>query len=280
VSIARDLLSKEPTNGQVLKRFVGGEDLNDGPTHESAPLAIDFGEMELSEAERWPELLEIVREEVLAARLTSKAKSSSGKVLEKWWRFGHTAKDLYSSIGDLSRVLANSQVSAHREFAFLPTGWVYAHTLNVFALPTHAAFAALQSRLHELWARFFGSTLEDRLRYTPSDCFETFPFPESFDHDPEERSPEILRLRELHDAMDRTVLDAYGWRDLAPRCEFLLDYDDEEEDDAGDTPARGRGRKKPWRHRRPDEVRDEVLARLLELNGRRGEEERVRGHAR
>ena len=27
----------------------------------------------------------------------------------------------------------------------------------------------------------------------------------------------------------RAVLDAYGWTDLKPTCEFLLDYEDEED---------------------------------------------------
>ena len=48
-------------------------------------------------------------------------------------------------------------------------------------------------------------------------------------HDPNETSPGIVRLRELHDAMDRAVLDAYGWTDIQPNCEFLLDYEEEEE---------------------------------------------------
>ena len=97
-------------------------------------------------------------------------------------------------------------------------------------------------------------------------------------HDPDERSPDILRLRDLHAAMDRAVLDAYGWTDLQPTCEFLLDY---EEDDAdADSPGRtGRRRKKPWRYRWPDELRDEVLARLLELNRKRAEQERLSGAA-
>ena len=78
--------------------------------------------------------------------------------------------------------------------------------------------------------------------------------------------------------MDRAVLDAYGWTDLKPTCEFLLDY--EEEDENGDEPLPGgRGRKKPWRYRWPDEFRDEVLARLLELNKKRAEEEAVTGVA-
>ena len=97
----------------------------------------------------------------------------------------------------------------------------------------------------------------------PERCFETFPFPKGFEddpqleeggrayydfraalmirnnegltktynrfHDPDEHSPDILKLRERHAAMDRAVLDAYGWTDLKPTCEFLLDYEDEED---------------------------------------------------
>ena len=157
----------------------------------------------------------------------------------------------------------------------------------------------------------FASSLEDRLRYTPSDCFETFPFPKNFDidaklladgkeyykfraalmvknnegltktynrfHDQHEISPDIKKLRELHAAMDRAVLDAYGWKDLKPTCEFLLDY--EEEEDEEDEGSSRRQKKKPWRYRWADEFRDTVLARLLELNGQRAEQERLSGEA-
>ncbi len=198
----------------------------------------------------------------------------------------------------------------HWGIAFLPKGAVFSHALAVFALQSSNALCTLQSRPHEVWARFFGSSLEDRLRYTPSDCFETFPFPPDFEsnpileeagrvyyefradlmvrnnegltktynrfHDPDERSPDILRLRELHAAMDRAVLDAYGWLDVQPTCEFLLDYEEDEDDD----PAPGaRRRKKPWRYRWPDEVRDDILARLLQLNRDRAELEKLTGPA-
>jgi hypothetical protein len=94
-------------------------------------------------------------------------------------------------------------------------------------------------------------------------------------HDPDERSPKILRLRELHAAMDRAVLDAYGWTDFTPRLDFLLDYEEDEDEDEG-RPSR---RKKPWRYRWIDEDRDEALARLLELNKQRAEQERLSGRA-
>ena len=51
----------------------------------------------------------------------------------------------------------------------------------------------------------------------------------------------IAELRELHAAMDRAVLDAYGWTDIPTDCEFLLDYE-------VDKATWGR-RKKPYRYR-------------------------------
>ena len=88
-------------------------------------------------------------------------------------------------------------------------------------------------------------------------------------HDPDERDPRIARLRQLHAAMDRVVLEAYGWTDIPTGCEFLLDYEIDEE-------TWGK-KKKPWSYRWPDEVRDEVFARLLALNARRAAEERMAG---
>ena len=72
--------------------------------------------------------------------------------------------------------------------------------------------------------------------------------------------------------MDRAVLDAYGWNDISTDCEFLLDYEIDEE-------TWGR-KKKPYRYRWPDDVRDEVLARLLELNAERAAEEARAGIAK
>ena len=80
--------------------------------------------------------------------------------------------------------------------------------------------------------------------------------------------------------MNRAVLAAYGWTDLQPTCEFLLDYAEEEEDEEESTGASrpsARRKKKPWRYRWPDEFRDLVLARLLELNKQRAEQEALAG---
>ena len=138
---------------------------------------------------------------------------------------------------------------------------------------------------------------------TPSDCFETFPFPRdgqagptleaageayyaipaalmvksdegltktySRFHDPDERSSDSLRLRELHAEMGRAVLHAYGWDDIPTDCDFFFDYAIDEETWGN--------KKKPWRYRWSDAVHDEVLARLLDLNQRRYDEEVAAG---
>ena len=99
-----------------------------------------------------------------------------------------------------------------------------------------------------LWSAEFSSRLGAATNYSVSNTFGTFPLPIGFErsmlleetglayhshrdqlmlatdegltetynrfHDPNERSAEIAKLRVLHDAMDRAVLEAYGWTDL------------------------------------------------------------------
>ena len=326
------LIEDDPHNREAIFPYIGGAELNASPTQTHHRYVINFRDYPLRReggAERWngassemrrewlrravvpvdypgpvaadwPDLLAIVEERVKPERAKLGDNGDARRRKEKWWLWGRYTPALFAATADLDRVLAISRVGQHSAFTFLPAGMVFSEQLIVFRIPTHAAFCVLQSRLHELWSRFFGSSLEDRLRYTPSDCFETFPFPEAWDthptlegagkayydyraalmlqndegltktynrfHDPSESSPAIQKLRDLHAAMDRAVLAAYGWTDIPTDCDFLLDYEIDEETWGA--------KKKPYRYRWPDEVRDEVLARLLELNARRADEEK------
>ena len=297
-------VASNPRNADVIFPFIGGAEVNESPTHAHHRYVINFGEhIEEDCRLQWPDLMEIVEERVRPERMRLNREGYR----RYWWQHAEKRVELWHAIAGMVRVLVVSRIGQHVSFTALPAGMVYSEALVVFAAWSHAAFAALQSRPHEIWARFFGSSLEDRLRYTPSDCFETFPFPEDWQthpaleaagqayydfraelmvetdlgltktynrfHDPDEDDPKIVRLRELHAAMDRAVLDAYGWSDIPTDCEFLLDYEDEDDDGSS-------RRKKPWRYRWPDEVRDEVLARLLELNAQRAAEERAAGGGR
>jgi len=325
------LIQEDSHNGQIILPFIGYAEVAGSPKQEHSRYVINFEDFplrrenlgfwwtEVKDAQReewlktgivpmdypgpvaadWPDLLSIVEQKVLPERLAQK--DEYGR--KYWWRFLRNRPEMRTATLGLARVIvAGSQASTQYALAFLPQGLVYSSNLSVIAADTYAAFALLQSRIHEVWARFFMSTMKDDLAYTPTTCFEPFPFPERWTtdptlesagkscydsraalmiassegltdtynrfHDPEESTQSILDLRELHELMDRAVLDAYGWIDIKPKCEFIPEFDDEDEED-----ETGRTHKKKYRYRWPDEVRDEVLARLLELNRQRSLEE-------
>ncbi|MDZ8052479.1 MAG: DNA methyltransferase [Aulosira sp. ZfuCHP01] len=299
------LIENNPKNAEKIFPYIGGEEVNSSPTHAHKRYVINFGDMSEVEAREYSDLIKIVEEKVKFERLAQKDKGAK----EKWWQFIRTRPELHQAIAPLNRVLVISRISNAYAFTFLPKGMVYNEKIVVFAFQNDQAFCIFQSRIHEIWTRFLSSTLKDDLQYTPSDCFETFPFPESWEtnptletvgktyyeyraalmvrnnqgltdtynrfHDPDERHPDILQLRLLHAQMDRAVLDAYGWTDISTECTFLLDYEDEEDDEN----TSKRQKKKPWRYRWPEEIHDEVLARLLELNQQRAEAEILGGKA-
>jgi hypothetical protein len=68
-------------------------------------------------------------------------------------------------------------LTKHRLFKFIDGSVLPDHQLIVFARDDDYFFGVLHSSIHELWALRMGTQLEDRPRYTPTSCFETFPLP-------------------------------------------------------------------------------------------------------
>lgn len=318
------LIHNAPRNSEVIFPYIGGEEVNSSPTHSYHRYAIDFFDRPLRRdeglepwatmddderskcrttgivpadfpgqvAEDWPDLIEIVQRRVKPDRDGQKRQA----LRERWWQYAEKRPGLYNTIRDLDKVMTITRVSPHLCVALLDNGMRYSDQLDVISTQNLAYFSSIQSRLHEIWTRFFASSMKDDLRYTPSGCFETFPFPPNFEtdpaleaagrtyhdhraalmvardegltktynrfHDRDEKSPDILELRRLHDAMDHAVLRAYGWEDLIPLAVPVF-LDETNEDD----------HKYQGRYFWPAEIRDTVLARLLALNAERHEEE-------
>jgi hypothetical protein len=302
----RGIIAANPRCATRIKPYIGGDEVNSRPYQDAYRFVIDLNSVATeSGLAEWPELADVVRARVKPYRDSLGSNPNNIPLKRRWWAYQAHRPELYRAADQLRRVLVCSQTTKYIAFSFLPKNVVFSQKLNVFLLDHWSNFSLLQSRAHEAWALCFGSTLGETPVYTPSDCFETFPFPEDHAmdaaleaageaycncravlmvrndegltkiynrfHDPNEGDDGIAQLRELHAAIDRAVLDAYGWRDLAPTCEFLLDYEIDEEE-SGD-------RKKPYRYRWPDEVQGEVLSRLLELNAERAGAEARAGAA-
>jgi hypothetical protein len=209
LSTMTTLIGANAANAARILPYIGGEEVANGPQHAHRRYTIDFGDLPLARtddlpawdtmlsgdreeclrrgivpadyadpvAEDWPQLLEIVKRLVKPSR--DKEKRPARR--ERWWKFGERQPGLYRRVeGLISVLVVNCGASPHLAIAVLPTGVVYAHSLVIFPFDKIQAFTLLQSRPHECWARFFASSMKDDLRYTPSDCFETFPFPLNF----------------------------------------------------------------------------------------------------
>ena len=82
-----------------------------------------------------------------------------------------------SALSGLTRFICTPRVAKHRLFVWF-NSCVYPDSATfVIARSDDTTFGILHSRFHELWSLRLGTSLEDRPRYTPTTCFETFPFP-------------------------------------------------------------------------------------------------------
>jgi hypothetical protein len=84
------------------------------------------------------------------------------------------------------------------------------HQLIVFASSEDYVFGILHSRVHEIWALSLGTQLREKesgFRYTPTTCFETFPFPEP---SAAQREAIAAAAREL-DTLRNNWLDPPEW---------------------------------------------------------------------
>jgi hypothetical protein len=256
-----DSLIHEPRNYEKLYPYLGGQEVNTSPTQSHDRYVINFGSSPLEDAEKWPSLLKIIREKVKPEREKGKDHGPGKHGKKYWWQHTLRADPLYAAIKLLDRCLVTARVSTHLMFSFQPVGRIFSEQLYVFPFNTFTSFSVLQSRIHVSWTWLHSSTMKDDLRYSAGDCFFVFPFPSGDPHksipaveyvgaklyaarekimiysnqgltkiynlleDPDCEDDLILNLRLLHEAVDRAVLDAYGWSDIVvpPYCPMNAD---------------------------------------------------------
>ena len=313
---AEALLAQDPRHRDCLFLYLNGEDLNSRPDQSPSRWVINFHDWPLDRsadgcwadddedqrkdwlrdgrvpldypgrvAADYPVLLAIIEEKVKPERM--KIKRAVRR--ERWWHFAERAPKLYASIEGANQVLALCRVTKFLSPSILPASWVFSIETAVFPTARYSWVAVLHSSIYFQWVRKHTSTLETRLRFSPSDCFETFPFPDSLTgldtigeryydhrqtimqtrqegltktynrfHDPAEISADIAELRALHRELDQAVAAAYGWTALGHGHGFH------------DT-------KQGLRYTLSEPARREVLDRLLHLNHERYAQEVAEG---
>ena len=185
-------------SSDVLTPWVNGKDL----TQRSRNMwIIDFGiGMEENTAAMYERPFSYIQQHVLPKRQNNHRESYR----RLYWQHVEGRPAMRSAYSRLSRYLATPRVAKHRLFV-----WVQAPTLPdsaiiAFARADDYFFGILHSRIHEIWSRAQATQLREAssgTRYTPTTCFETFPFPWPLGKE-SETSPEMIGISEAASALN------------------------------------------------------------------------------
>jgi type II restriction/modification system DNA methylase subunit YeeA len=170
-----------PTSDVVVP-WVNGMDLTQ---RASSTWIIDFGAgMAEADAAKYEDVYEYLRVNVKPAR-DRNARESYRRL---WWQHVEARPAMRAALAPLARFLCTTRVSKHRLFVWLTPPTLPDSATFAFARDDDYFFGIVHSHIHEVWALKQGTRLETRPRYTPTTCFETFPFP--FPEDLEPPGPE------------------------------------------------------------------------------------------
>ena len=170
---AKALVAKSPHTSEIIFPYLNGEDLNSHFQCEAKRCIINFFDRPIEDARRYEDAFNIILEKVYPFRQTVKEKAAR----DRWWQYAGLKRELYEAVRTLRMVLVRARVSDTHAIALVSARQVFADQIVVFSTDAWDMFAVLQSSLHEAWARHYGSTLKSDQRYSPTDCFDTFPFP-------------------------------------------------------------------------------------------------------
>jgi hypothetical protein len=106
-------------------------------------------------------------------------KKRESYLLKKYWLHKRSSPEMRNAIKPLSRFIATPMVSKYRLFAWLPTIRLPENAAIVIARADDTTFGIVHSRFHEVWSLKMCTWMGvgNDPRYTPTTCFETFPFP-------------------------------------------------------------------------------------------------------
>ena len=279
-SKAEEILRVNPDHHEVIRPLVRGDDIINVYGSTFPLYGINFSDRTEEQAKKYRAAYEIAEREVRSER----QKGKDEKLAKFWWKYKRSTMDLYKGASKFQQILVHGFTSKYVAFRFVDSRSIFVAPLVVFLSDSFGFFAVMQSSIHKVWVENV-SSMGNTLRYTPTDCFETFPLPTTFEslnelgreyyeyreqvmldrqigmtdlynlfHDFENVDADLTSLRNYESTIDRCVLSLYGWQGIN------LDHGFHET-------------KNGLRHTVSEKSRIEIIRRLLDLNHLRYEEE-------
>jgi len=170
---AHQLIALDSQNAEIIMPIINGKELNNFPDQIPERCIINFKDWPIEKAQEYEEPFTIVEEKVKPFR----ANKNEKKLSELWWLFARYRPNLVHAIKDLPKCFVATGTTKYLNFSIMPPDYVFSVALYVFSTDRCDLFSVVQSTLHEVWARMYSGALKQDLSYSPSNCFNTFPFP-------------------------------------------------------------------------------------------------------
>ena len=174
-NVALEFLAQPSVGGypssDVLRPYWTGMDLVRRPL---GVWVIDFGVMDQETASRYEGPFEYLKKHVPVDRTAKHFHNYP------FWHLWRPRPEMVQAIGDRRRFAITPHVSKHRIFAWAEACIRPSNLLIAVATDKDFHLGVLQSRVHEIWSLAQETQLREKEsgnRYTPTTCFETFPFP-------------------------------------------------------------------------------------------------------
>jgi len=251
VEKGKALIKKNKKNKKHLFPFLTGKELVAKRDSQPQRFVIDFSFTDdLNELSAYKDLFSILEKEVYPYVEENAKLEIDGKIkpngrenhLKVWWKMWRRREYMLKNINKLSKYIACARVTQRPIFNFFDSEIHPNDALMVFAFEDDYSFGIIQSNLHWLWFTEKCSTLGLGYRYTANSVWDTFPFPQN----PSEKQVDKIakaskklrdernaimeknkfslrdvyrileksgknKLRNLHDDLDKAVIEAYGF---------------------------------------------------------------------
>lgn len=171
---AKRIVENDPCNRDVIFPVINGQELNGNPDQAPDRSIIRFFDWGIEKARKYQEPFSIVERDVKPIRETQ----NRARNRDYWWLYAEHRPGLTKNLAILKFCFVAAATTKYLNYSAAPANYVFTHALFVFTTDRWDLYAVIQSSLHEVWARKYSGALETRLRYSPSECFETFPFPQ------------------------------------------------------------------------------------------------------
>jgi hypothetical protein len=176
---AETMRRKNPRCGEVIFSVLNGQELNNQPDQSTERRIINFFDWSLEKASEFGEAFERIETLVKPVRATD----NRALYRERWWQYGEPRRKLTANLLTLKRCFGTSRVTKYLNFSECSADLVFSNNIYVLTTDRWDKYSAVQSTLHEVWARKYSMSLKQDLQYSPTDCFSTFPFPNDLSHE-------------------------------------------------------------------------------------------------